>query len=145
MHAELMLAAHAFMHREAQRNGRFFSGLYGRRTDDSAGRSAPLQQLDARFAQDRQRLIAHIADPEHTFNRLLKTHRTMIDAGLVHLGAWGTRNLWLEWFTAAARHRSDDGKHNHDCTDNDCRDQPCGSLWRLRMLWLFRFTQRILL
>jgi hypothetical protein len=145
MYAELMLPPHAFMHGVTQRNRRFFSGLYSRRTDDGTWRSAPFHQLDARFTQDRQRLIAHIAHLEHTFNWLLKAHRTMIDAGLVKLGAWGTCNFWFERSTAAAGHCGHDSEYNHNSTDNNCREQPRGSLELLRMLWLFRFTQWILL
>jgi hypothetical protein len=129
MHAELMLAAHAFMHGVAQRNRCFFSGLYSRRTDDGAGRSAPLQQFDTWFAQDCQRLIAHIANPEHTLNRLFKAHSAVINAGLVNFGARRSRNLWFERFTAAAGHCGNDGEYNHNCANDDCRKQPCGSLW----------------
>ncbi|HUN08237.1 MAG TPA: hypothetical protein PLQ56_16645 [Aggregatilineales bacterium] len=129
MHAKLVLTAHAFMHGEAQRYGCFFSGLYGRRTDDSAWRSAPLQQLDTRLAQNRKWLISNITNPEYTFNRLLKTHRTMIDAGLVKLSARRACDLGFEGFTPVTCYRRYSSYCHHNCTNDDCWDQPSGSFW----------------
>lgn len=55
-----MLSTHAFMHGETECDGGFLSGLYSRRTDDSAGRSASLEQFDTRFTENDQRKITNI-------------------------------------------------------------------------------------
>jgi hypothetical protein len=46
MHAEVMLTIHTCVHHELQFDGGFFAWIECRPTDDSAGRSATLQDLD---------------------------------------------------------------------------------------------------
>ena len=65
MHAEFVLTFHTLMHHEAQSDGAFFSRPERRRTDDSTGRSAPLDKLDLRLAQNLQWAVAHIAHTEN--------------------------------------------------------------------------------
>lgn len=47
---ELMRAIHTRMHHVVEDNGRFFTGIDCRRTDDSLGRSAALQYFNGRLA-----------------------------------------------------------------------------------------------
>lgn len=65
---EFVLALHAFMHHEAERNRRLAARLDSRRTDDGAGRSTPLYKLNLWFSQNLERLIAHVAHPENGFD-----------------------------------------------------------------------------
>ena len=50
--AKVVWPIHAFVHGKAQRHLGLFARLDGRRTDDRAGRSTPLDQFDLRFAQN---------------------------------------------------------------------------------------------
>jgi hypothetical protein len=146
MDRELVLTTHPIVHGEAQCNGRFFTGLYSRRTDDGARRSTPLQQFDARLAHDDQRLVTHIANTEHAFDGLLKTNRAVVDAGLVNFDVRRSRDLWFKRFAAAARKYRQNSEYNHYRANNDRRNQPCRSLGgRFWMSRFSRFAQGILL
>jgi len=72
MDTKLMLSTHAFMHGETECDGGFLSGLYSRRTDDSAGRAASLDQFNTWFIQDDQWAIADVSQVENTFHLLIE-------------------------------------------------------------------------
>ncbi len=65
-----MLAAHIAMHHVFQRDRRAFTGLDGHRTDGRGGGSAPLLYFDVRCFGEKQRLVAHVGDPDVIANRV---------------------------------------------------------------------------
>jgi hypothetical protein len=143
MDAELMLTPHTFVHGVAKGYGRFIAGMYGRQTDDCAGRSAPFDQFDPGLSQNQQRLITYISNPENTLYGLLKSQGTVIDAGFFNLRASCAGDFWLKRRASTSNNDRCDSHYNRNRADNDGGEQPCGSLRRLWALGSLRFTHEI--
>ncbi len=91
VHAELVRAIHAGVHHEFHRKRSLLTRVQCRRTDDRLRRSTPLDELDARRALDRQRLIAHILELELSLDGYVERQLAKINAVAVHaqLGDFG--------------------------------------------------------
>jgi hypothetical protein len=124
MDAELMLTPHAFVHGVAKGYGRFIAGMYGRQTDDGAGRSAPFDQFDPGLSQNQQRLITYISNPENTLYGLLKSQCTVIDAGFYNLRASRAGYFWLERCISTSDNDRCDSHYNCNRAENDGGEQP---------------------
>jgi hypothetical protein len=96
MHAKVMLTIHSFMHHELQFDCCFFTWVECRPTDDSAGRSAALQDFDARLAAEGKLGITHVLDAELSLNRCIELDITVVKLRLVDRGAGTAGDLRRE-------------------------------------------------
>ena len=69
MHPKLVWAGHPCMHHIIKDKHGFCAWVEGRRTDDSRGRSATLDDFDLGFVQNLQGLIPHILQPKGAADR----------------------------------------------------------------------------
>ena len=67
--AKIVWSVHALVHGKTQCYRSISSGFDGRRTDDGARRSAPLDQFDLRFTKDSERLIASVLYRKDSLDR----------------------------------------------------------------------------
>ncbi len=81
---KFMGTAHPLVHRVNQAHLSVLAGLNCRRTDDRAGRSAALNQLNLRLAQNLQRLLAGVAQLEGRLDGRFKFNVAVVNRGPVH-------------------------------------------------------------
>jgi hypothetical protein len=123
MHAEVMLAIHTFVHHELQFDCCFFTWVECRPTDDSAGRSATLQDFDARLTAKGKLGITHVLDAELGLNRCVELHIAVVKLRLVDRGAGTAGDLRRETSCGSLTtleqpnqpHNNDDRRHANGC------------------------------